>query len=44
MAVLILYSKATFWKISEAICVEWTPSRNLASLGITTVFGYLDTP
>ena len=32
MAVQILYSKATFWKISEAI---WDPSRDLASLGIT---------
>ena len=33
-AVLILYSKTTFWKISEAICVRTDPSRDLASLAI----------
>ena len=40
-SVLILYLKATFWKICKAICVQSDPSRNLASLGIIVHENYV---
>ena len=44
-AVLVPYSKAAFWKISEAICIRTDPEyRDLALLGNTVVHFQMKLP